>query len=70
MDAFLDVLQRALPEQSRSQLSWKFDLVIAELIRVQAEAGQPFALLQTTDPQSVQEAIEQLVKFLSPRMRS
>jgi AcrR family transcriptional regulator len=70
MEAFLDVLQRVLPEQSRSQLAWKLDLVIAALVRVQSEAGQPLALLQSTDPESVQVAIEQLVKFLSPGMRS
>jgi hypothetical protein len=70
MAAFLDVFQRVLPEQSRSQLAWKFDLVIAALIRVQSEAGQPLALLQRTDPESVQVAIAQLVKFLSPGMRS
>ncbi|MBW4627124.1 MAG: TetR family transcriptional regulator [Brasilonema octagenarum HA4186-MV1] len=69
-EAFLDVLQRALPEQSRSQLHWKLDLVIAALIRVQTEAGQPFALLQMTDPEHIQNATEQLVKFLSPGMRS
>jgi AcrR family transcriptional regulator len=70
MEAFLDALQRVLPEQSRSQLAWKFNLVIAALIRVQSEAGQPLALLQSTDPESVQVAIEQLVKFLSPGMRA
>jgi AcrR family transcriptional regulator len=70
MEAFLDVLQRILPEQSRSQIAWKFDLVIAALVRVQSEAGQPLALLQSTDPESVQVAIEQLVKFLSQGMRS
>jgi AcrR family transcriptional regulator len=70
MEAFLDVLQRALPEQSRAQLYWKFDLVIAALIRVQTEAGRPFALLQSTDPGSIQKAIKQLVTFLSPGMRS
>lgn len=70
MEAFLDVLQRALPDRSRSQLSWKFDLVIAALIRVQSEAGQPLALIQSTDPEAIQSAIEQLVKFLSPGMRS
>jgi AcrR family transcriptional regulator len=69
-EAFLDVFQRVLPEQSRSQLAWKLDLVIAALVRVQSEAGQPLALLQSTDPESVQVAIEQLVKFLSPGMRS
>jgi AcrR family transcriptional regulator len=70
MEAFLDVFQRVLPEQSRSQLAWKLDLVIAALVRVQSEAGQPLALLQNTDPESVRVAIEQLVKFLSPGMRS
>lgn len=70
IEAFLDVLQRALPNRSRSQLAWKFDLVIAVLIRVQSEAGQPLALLQSTDPESVRAAIEQLVQFLSPGMRS
>jgi AcrR family transcriptional regulator len=70
MEAFLDVLQRVLPEQSRSEIAWKFDLVIAALVRVQSEAGQPLALLQNTDPESVRVAIEQLVKFLSPGMRS
>jgi AcrR family transcriptional regulator len=70
MEACLDVLQRALPDRSRSQLSWKFNLVIAALIRVQSEAGQPLALIQSTDPEAIQSAIEQLVKFLSPGLRS
>lgn len=69
-EAFLDVLQRALPDRSRSQLAWKFDLVIAALIRVQSEAGQPWALIQSTDPEAIRSAIEQLVKFLSPGIRS
>jgi AcrR family transcriptional regulator len=69
-EAFLDVFQRVLPEQSRSQLAWKLDLVIAALVRVQSEAGQPLALLQSTDPEAIRVAIEQLVKFLSQGMRS
>lgn len=69
-EKFLDALQRTLPDQSRSQLSWKLDLVVAALIRVQSEAGQPFALLRGTEPEDIQTAIDQLVKFLSPAMRS
>ena len=69
-EAFLDILQRVLPDQSRSQLSWKLDLVIAALIRVQTEAGQPFALLKGTEPEDIQNATAQLVRFLSPGMRS
>jgi AcrR family transcriptional regulator len=70
MDAFLDVLQRVLPEQSRSQLGWKLDLVITALVRVLMEAGEPYALLKTIDPADIQAATQQLVQFLSPGMRS
>ncbi|NER79411.1 MAG: TetR/AcrR family transcriptional regulator [Leptolyngbya sp. SIO1D8] len=68
-EAFLDALQRILPEQSRSQLSWKFDLVIASLIRVQTEAGQPYALLKSNKREDIEATTQQLVKFLSPGMR-
>jgi hypothetical protein len=70
MEAFLDVLQRVLPEQSRSQLGWKLDLVITALVRVLMEAGKPYALLKTIDPADIQVATQQLVQFLSPGMRS
>ena len=69
-EAFLDALQRVLPDQSRSQLHWKLDLAIAALIRVQTEAGQPLALIQSTEPEAIQKTVEQLVQFLSPGMRS
>ena len=36
-EAFLDMFQRVLPEQPRSQLGWKFDLVISTLVRVLME---------------------------------
>ncbi|PZV18844.1 MAG: TetR/AcrR family transcriptional regulator [Pseudanabaena sp.] len=68
--AFLDVLQRILPDQSRSQLSWKLDLVIAALIRVLTEAGKPFALLKSNSSSDIEETTQQLVRFLSPGMRS
>jgi AcrR family transcriptional regulator len=70
VETFLDVLQQVLPEQSRSQLSWKFDLVITALVRVLMEAGKPYALLKTTDPADIQATAQQLVKFLSAGMRS
>lgn len=69
-EAFLDMFQRVLPEQSRSQLSWKFDLVISTLVRVLMEAGKPYALLKTTRPEDIEAATQQLVAFLSPGMRS
>lgn len=69
-EAFLDLLQRVLPNQSRSQLSWKFDLVIAALIRVLTEAGQPYALLKSNSPEDIQTTTQYLVRFLSPGMKS
>ena len=66
--AFLDTLQQVLPEQSRTQLSWKFDLVITSLVRVLMEAGKPYALLESNRPEDIQATTQQLVEFLSPGM--
>ncbi|MGF1522007.1 MAG: TetR/AcrR family transcriptional regulator [Leptolyngbyaceae cyanobacterium] len=68
--AVLDVLQRALPDQSRSQLEWKLDLAIAVLIRVQMEAGKPGALIQSSQSADIEKAVAQLVTFLAAGMRS
>ena len=68
--AFLDTLQQVLPEQSLAQLGWKFDLVITALVRVLMEAGKPHALLKSNRPKDIQATTQQLVKFLSPGMRS
>ncbi len=68
--AFLETLQQVLPEQSLAQLGWKFDLVITALVRVLMEAGKPHALLKSNRPEDIQATTQQLVKFLSPGMRS
>jgi len=68
--AFLDTLHQVLPEQSLAQLGWKFDLVITALVRVLMEAGKPHALLKSNRPKDIQATTQQLVKFLSPGMRS
>ncbi len=70
IEAYLDVLQQILPDRSRSQLSWKFDLVIAALIRVLTEAGKPDGLLKSNSPEDIRSTTQQLVRFLSPGMRS
>ena len=70
LEEFLDALQRALPDQSRSQLTWKLDLAVASLIRVQTEAGKPQALLRSSQPQDIQYTIASLVKFLAAGMRA
>ena len=68
--AFLDVLQRSLPNQSRRELQWKLDLVIAALIRIKTETGQPHALLKTNNTEDIHHTVKKLVKFLAPGMRS
>ncbi|MEO0986712.1 MAG: TetR/AcrR family transcriptional regulator [Cyanobacteria bacterium J06639_14] len=70
IDLFLDALQRVLPNQSRSQLSWKLDLVVAALIRVQTEASKPVALLRSSQPQDIQATLLNLVKFLAAGMQA
>jgi AcrR family transcriptional regulator len=69
-EACLDLLQRVLPDQSRSQIYWKLDLVIASLIRILTEAGHPHSLLKSNRPEDIQATTQQLVRFLSPGMRS
>ncbi|WP_413162202.1 TetR/AcrR family transcriptional regulator [Capilliphycus salinus ALCB114379] len=68
--SFLDVLQRSLPDQSRTELSWKLDLVIAVLIRVATEAGKPNALLQGNSPEDIHLVVSRLVRFLASGMRA
>ncbi|MEL6166847.1 MAG: TetR/AcrR family transcriptional regulator, partial [Cyanobacteria bacterium J06628_3] len=38
---FLDILQRALPDQTRTELTWKLDLAIAIIIRTLNQINQP-----------------------------
>jgi AcrR family transcriptional regulator len=63
--AFLDILQRSLPDQSRTELAWKLDLVVASLIRVATEAGKSNALLQSNTPDDIQKTVSRLVHFLA-----
>ncbi|MFK8183609.1 MAG: TetR/AcrR family transcriptional regulator [Phormidesmis sp.] len=69
-ERYLDAFQRALPNQTRSQLTWKLDLVVTCLIRVLAEAGKPGALMVSSQPEDVKSAIEQLTMFLLPGLES
>lgn len=68
--SFLDVLQRSFPDQSRTELSWKLDLVIAALIRVGTEAGKPNALLRGNSPEDIHLVVSRLVRFLASGMRA
>jgi len=67
---FLDALQRSLPNQSRTELSWKLDLVVAALIRVAIEAGKPNALIQGNSPEDINLTVSRLVHFLASGMRA
>lgn len=65
-ERFLDAFQRALPNQSRSQLKWKLDLIISSLIHVLGEAGNPGALLSGNTAKEIDFAVNKLVSFLLP----
>ncbi|MEL6813828.1 MAG: TetR/AcrR family transcriptional regulator [Cyanobacteria bacterium J06598_3] len=69
-DRVLDALQRALPDQSRSQLEWKLDLVVACLIRVLAQAGKPGALLIENTDEAFEVAVSKLIAFVLPGLES
>lgn len=66
----LDALQKALPNQSRSQLSWKLDIVVTLLLRTLAQAGKPNALLSGHSEAEMEAAIDKLVAFLLPGMEN
>lgn len=67
---YLDALQRVLPDESRNELHWKLDLVVATLIRVLTEAKKPGALIQDNSPEGIKTTVSKLVNFLAPGMRS
>lgn len=67
---FLDILQRVLPNQTRSELQWKLDLAIAVLVRVLTQLGQPNTLIQENSSQEVELAIKRLVNFLAQGMKT
>ncbi|MEN8446866.1 MAG: TetR/AcrR family transcriptional regulator [Cyanobacteria bacterium J06555_13] len=69
-DKVLDALQRALPDQSRSQLEWKLDLVVACLIRVLAQAGKPGALLVENTDDAFEVAVSKLIAFVLPGLEN
>ncbi|MEM8720909.1 MAG: TetR family transcriptional regulator [Cyanobacteria bacterium P01_G01_bin.39] len=69
-EAFLDALGRSLPDFSRTELTWKLDLVIAVLVRVLAEARKPGALIQDNSPATIETTVSKLVAFLAPGLRS
>ncbi|MEL7051085.1 MAG: TetR/AcrR family transcriptional regulator [Cyanobacteria bacterium J06588_5] len=67
---FLDVLHRALPQQTRTHLTWKLVLVVSSLVRVLGEAGKPGALLTAYSSESVDLALMKLVGFLKVGLES
>ncbi|NJL88156.1 MAG: TetR/AcrR family transcriptional regulator [Leptolyngbyaceae cyanobacterium SM1_1_3] len=67
---FLAAFQEALPQQSEAEIRWKFDLLIAMLIRVLCAAGRPNAVLQGYSPAEIEAAIQRLVKFAAAGIRA
>lgn len=67
---FLDILQRALPGQTRLELEWKLDLVIAILVRTLNQVGQSSKVITGNSSEEVEIAISRLVKFVSEGMKA
>lgn len=68
--AYLDAFGRSLPDFSRTELTWKLDLVIATLLRVLTEAGKSGSLIQDNSVESIQATVSKLVSFLASGLRS
>ena len=67
---FLDILQRALPNQTRTELQWKLDLAIAIIIRTLNQVGQSGQLITGSSVEEVEIAIARLVKFVAQGMKN
>ncbi|NJN07709.1 MAG: TetR/AcrR family transcriptional regulator [Richelia sp. RM2_1_2] len=67
---FLDILQRALPNQTRTELQWKLDMAIAVLIRTLNQVGQSGKLITGNSSEEVEIAIARLVKFTAGGMKA
>lgn len=67
---FLDILQRALPDQTRTELTWKLDLAIAIIIRTVNQIGQSNSLIKGGASEEVEIAIARLVKFVAQGMKN
>jgi hypothetical protein len=67
---FLDILQRALPNQTRTELTWKLDLAIAIIVRTVNKIGQPDSLIKGGSSEEIEIAISRLVKFVAQGMRN
>ncbi|WP_232435775.1 TetR/AcrR family transcriptional regulator [Rivularia sp. PCC 7116] len=67
---FLDILQRAFPNQTRLELEWKLDLAVAVLIRTLNQIGQPGKLITGTSPEEIENAIARLVRFAAGGMKA
>lgn len=67
---FLDILQRALPDQTRTELTWKLDLAIAIIIRTVNQFGQSDKVITGNSSEEIEIAIARLVKFVAQGMRN
>ncbi|MDY6896781.1 MAG: TetR/AcrR family transcriptional regulator [Cyanobacteriota bacterium] len=66
---FLDIFQRALPNQTRLELEWKLDMAIAVLVRTLNQVGESGKLIAGSSREEVEIAIARLVKFVAQGMR-
>ncbi|MCJ8281247.1 MAG: TetR family transcriptional regulator [Rivularia sp. ALOHA_DT_140] len=67
---FLDILQRALPDQTRTELTWKLDLAIAIIVRTANQLGQSDKVVTGNTSEEIEVAIARLVKFVAQGMRN
>ncbi|MBE7384704.1 MAG: TetR family transcriptional regulator [Leptolyngbya sp. SIO1E4] len=66
---FLDMLQRALPEQSRLQLSWKLDAVVSLMVLAITQIGRPNSLIRSSSKADIETGLSELVAFVAYGMR-
>jgi AcrR family transcriptional regulator len=70
-NAFLDALERALPEIPRADIEWRFHFMLGVMFYTMADAGRIQSLTGgRCDPGRVEDAIKHLIPFLAAGFRS
>lgn len=69
--AFLDALQRALPEVPRADIEWRFHFMLGAMVYTMADPGRIQSLTGgRCDPGNAEDALAHMIPFLAAGFRS
>ncbi|MGF1491373.1 MAG: hypothetical protein ACFBSC_02735 [Microcoleaceae cyanobacterium] len=64
-ERFLEISRKVFPDQSKIELEWKLDLIVAMIIRVLNQMKSVAISDQQDTSQEIEQIIQRLVKFIT-----